>query len=285
MRLTSIEPAPSIKKWIHHLWVFESERGLPAGDLRVVVPNGRPKLIVPFRNGLTASASTVNQHHRESDAVVIGLWEEPSIISSSEAHTVTLGVEFKPHGLRAFFPADAHELSQRIISLDIFLGRLGSELKRRLSSADSTEEGVRLLQAFLVERAQSVGPSSSSQTIESAMHLLQSGAFEMDVGLLERKMGYSRRYLHTLFLRHVGIPPKRLLGVLAFEQLYRRFSQNKSANLLRNDALGVFYDQSHFIRTFRRFTGFSPGKFAELDNEFGRIFYRPGPAGALVPRH
>jgi hypothetical protein len=46
-------------KVIHHFLVFESERALPANDLRVEVPNGRPKLIVPFRNGLTASATSI----------------------------------------------------------------------------------------------------------------------------------------------------------------------------------------------------------------------------------
>lgn len=276
MRLTTLAPPPEIRKWIHHFWVFESERGLPESDLRVVVPNGRPKLIVPFRNGLTASASSVLQHHAQSDAVVIGLWEEPSVISSVEAFTVTIGVEFVPHGLSAFFPSAAHEISGKIVSMDDFAGRLGAELKRRVGSAESIAEAVEVVQTFLLERLRA--SASNNAAIDAAVGLLANGGFQMDVAELERRMGYSRRYLHTLFLRHVGIPPKRLLGVVAFEHLYRRFSQNKSAQQLRSDALDLFYDQSHFIRTFRRFTGFSPGKFAELDNEFGRIFYRPGPS-------
>jgi hypothetical protein len=55
----AVAPRKEIRRWIHHFWVFESERALPANDLRVEVPNGRPKLIVPFRNGLTASATSI----------------------------------------------------------------------------------------------------------------------------------------------------------------------------------------------------------------------------------
>ena len=50
-----------------------------------------------------------------------------------------------------------------------------------------------------------------------------------------------------------------------------------------NDALDVYFDQSHFIRSFRRFTGFSPAAFADLDNEFGRIFYK-GSSQTYNPR-
>ena len=53
MQLVTVTPHPEIAPWIHHLWVFRSPLGLPGGDLRVVVPNGRHKLIVQDRHGLT----------------------------------------------------------------------------------------------------------------------------------------------------------------------------------------------------------------------------------------
>ncbi|HLT73624.1 MAG TPA: hypothetical protein VKZ68_01020 [Ohtaekwangia sp.] len=35
-----------------------------------------------------------------------------------------------------------------------------------------------------------------------------------------------------------------------------------------------FYDQAHFIKEFKRFTGYSPLRFSKSENEFGRIFYK-----------
>jgi hypothetical protein len=75
MRLRSLTPHPSLAPFIHHFWVFESDEGLPQGDARVVVPNGRHKLIVPFRNGLTAARigeeAGAAQHHEPGDAVLL----------------------------------------------------------------------------------------------------------------------------------------------------------------------------------------------------------------------
>ena len=50
MQLTRIKPHPEIAPFIDRFWVFRSPIGLPSGDARVV-PNGRQKLVVPWRNG------------------------------------------------------------------------------------------------------------------------------------------------------------------------------------------------------------------------------------------
>jgi AraC-like DNA-binding protein len=277
--LRTIRPHPEIAPFIHHFWVFGSPEGLPAGDARVVVPNGRHKLIVPYRNGLRARSAAAPesraQHHGAGDPVVVGLWEEPSIIASSREETCTIGVELPPHGLVRFFPVEAHELTGRIVPLAEVLGRAGRELGARVAEAPSAERAVDLVQEFL--RARLRDRAADPGPVDAALGLLARSDYAMEIGELERRMGYSRRYLHALFVRQVGLAPKRLAGVLAFERLYRRFAQERSVTQLKQDALEIFYDQSHFIRTFRRFTGFSPGKFAELDNEFGRIFYLPGP--------
>jgi AraC-like DNA-binding protein len=278
MHLHTLTPHPALAPFIHHFWVFRSAVGLPSGDARVVVPNGRHKLIVPYRNGLTASnlndCAPLTQHHAEGDAVLIGLWEEPTIISSTEEETITIGVEFHPHGLSRFFPLIASELTQRIESAETVLGSAGRTLGQRVGNARSLEEAVDVVHGFLLE--QFARTTEVPELVRISLELLSASEYRMDVTELERKMGYSRRYLHALFTEHVGLSPKRLMGVLQFEQLYRRFSQDKSVELLKRDALQLFYDQSHFIRTFRRFTGYAPGRFAELSNEFGRIFYVSG---------
>ncbi len=276
MLLRTVTPHPEIAPFIHHFWVFESAHGLPAGDARVVVPNGRHKLIVPYRNGLTARAASEAEGrlHAAGDPVVVGLWEEPSIIASSPEPTCTIGVELLPHGLGRFIAEDAQALTQRIVPLADVLGAAGRDLGARVLEAATAEDAVGVVQAFL--RARLARAKGVPLAVGAALRLLEESGHRMEINELERRMGYSRRYLHALFLRHVGLPPKRLSSVLAFERLYRRFSQDKSAELLKQDALDLFYDQSHFIRTFRRYTGFSPGRFAELDNEFGRIFYRTG---------
>jgi AraC-like DNA-binding protein len=275
MRLRTVVPHPEIAPFVHHFWVFESPTGLPAGDARVVVPNGRPKLIVPWKNALTArrAAAPETSGRRDDVPVFIGQWEEPTIIASTPEPTVTIGVEFLPHGLTRVVPLPAEEITGRIQHADDVLGALGRELSERVGEARATGQAVEVVHRFLVERVRASAPHPLALT--ASLEMLMRGPIAINE--LERRMGYSRRYLHALYVRHVGLPPKQLARVLAFEKLYRQFAQDRSAARLRTDALEVFYDQPHFIRTFRRFAGHAPGRFAELDNEFGRLFYVQGP--------
>ncbi len=257
------------------MWIFESAVGLPGGDARVVVPNGRAKLIIPWRNGLTAHGAGQLQDYGEGQGVLIGLWDAPTVISSAPVPTVSIGVEFTSSGFSRFFSAPASELTQRIEGLGNALGAQGDRLLRRVMEAETKEAAARLVATFLCERFESTGRGETRITDE-ALRLMAASGYRMDMRDLERRMGYSARYLAALFQRDIGFAPKRLSSILAFERLYRAFSQHRSVDLLRDDALDIFYDQSHFIRHFKQFTGESPTRFAEANNEFGRIFYRSG---------
>lgn len=273
MRLTTIQPRAEIARWIHHFWVFESPMGLPAADARIVVPNGRPKLIVPWRNALIATGAGATQKSAEGEIVLIGVWDQPSILSSPPAGTVTIGVEFRPNGLARFFAEPLDTLYQRIVPLDQGLGTEGARLRSRVGSAETLGEAVGHVQDFLVARLRAVGHPGRGE-VDEALRLMADTGFTADVSAIAETLGCSRRHLQDLFRQKVGLTPKRLQSILAFEAVYRTFSQDKDERQLRDEALDVWFDHAHFIRTFRQFTGHSPGRFADLSNEFGRIFYR-----------
>jgi hypothetical protein len=43
----------------------------------------------------------------------------------------------------------------------------------------------------------------------------------MTIRDLERKTGYTRRYLELLFDQHVGFPPKVIAGIFRFQKFYQ----------------------------------------------------------------
>jgi AraC-like DNA-binding protein len=66
--------------------------------------------------------------------------------------------------------------------------------------------------------------------------------------------------------------PKSLDGVVHGRELGSGgggSSQNLPAEAGRE---AQYYDQSHFIKEFKRFTGLTPHQYQEIDNEFGKAF-------------
>jgi AraC-like DNA-binding protein len=63
--------------------------------------------------------------------------------------------------------------------------------------------------------------------------------------------GLSTRQLQRALKKSTGFPPHDLLKVLRVQQSFKRHY------------LDLYADQSHYIHSFRRVTGHTPGSFAE----------------------
>jgi len=90
---------------------------------------------------------------------------------------------------------------------------------------------------------------------------------------LERKTGYSGRWLYEKFIEKVGLSPKSF-SVVRFMEFYENWAKKPGADFFNENIYDYFYDQSHFIKEVKRFTGLSPLKFVKSGNEFGKIFYK-----------
>jgi AraC-like DNA-binding protein len=71
-------------------------------------------------------------------------------------------------------------------------------------------------------------------------------------------VGLKPNYMLAVFTRHAGVSPYAYWMARRIELAKRRLAQGHS---IVHTALELgFYDQSHFSRTFKRFTGTTPGK-------------------------
>ncbi len=76
------------------------------------------------------------------------------------------------------------------------------------------------------------------------------------------------------FIERVGACPKNLSEILRFQTVYRALTSDSSRVLDPKLFYDYYYDQSHFIRNFKRFTGMSPLKLAKAVNNFGKLYYK-----------
>jgi methylphosphotriester-DNA--protein-cysteine methyltransferase len=76
------------------------------------------------------------------------------------------------------------------------------------------------------------------------------------------------------FKDKLGISPKNLSSIIRFKQYYQAFATNAELKFIQNEFYDYYYDQSHFLKDFKRFTGLSYKGFQNRSNDFGKIFYK-----------
>jgi AraC-like DNA-binding protein len=175
--------------------------------------------------------------------------------------TTSLLVRFTAQGA-ACLRVPASELASRSIGLHDILppGRV-DRMQERVLAARTVADRVAVVEDFLIQL-----PFAGDPLVAHALKLLASSPSTtraacstrpIHVAEVARLLGLSERQLERRFLERVGVTPKRFATLRRFE---RAVAFTRTAPSLTAVALDAgYYDQSHFIREFRRFTGVSPG--------------------------
>ncbi|WP_128546777.1 helix-turn-helix domain-containing protein [Larkinella soli] len=271
MKLQVLTPEPPLQPFIAAFWYFESDFGVPVTDNRVIAPNGKAKIIIPFRNALFTHLDGRETEYPEQSVFFIGLWDRPVTLSSRSRSTGTIGLELTPEGAYRFTDLSMFELTNRIIPFDELYGPAGRALQERIGNAVTMDERLQLIQSFLIARLDRRPPNS---LVDHTVGLIRESMGLVPVQELERRTGYSRRYLDLLFRDHLGLSPKTLATIVRFQRMYRIWATDDRMTFSEESLYDLYYDQAHFIREFRRYTGYSPRQYTRIRNEFGKIFYR-----------
>ncbi len=269
MNLFFLQPRAELKPYIHAIWVFESEHGLPASDVSLAAPNGCPKLVVNLENSLISSALGRAQETKKENFSFVGMRDLPVVLSTPPRKTSFVGIEFKPSGAFPIFGIPMDELANQRLAADGLSSYLDRSFADRVWNHDGIRGKVDLIQDRLVEALERGRPRSP--LVEYCVDHLRRTNGAAAISELEDKTGYGRRSLEVLFKKHVGISPKTLAGIFRFQWFYKRMARGQSYEALREDMYELFYDQSHFTNEFRKMTGYSPRHYSlKIRNEFGR---------------
>jgi AraC-like DNA-binding protein len=163
-----------------------------------------------------------------------------------------------------------HEtVDEKIFDSEVLFGRWGRETRETLCNLEGVDQKVSFIQDELVRLTRR--SQRSNGVIEFCVNALKLAHGRMAIKELERKTGYSRRYLDLLFKQRVGLPPKVLAGIFRFQLFYRKWARGLSYDSLKERLYDYYYDQAHFSKEFRRMTGHSPREFMTgASNGFGR---------------
>ncbi len=84
-----------------------------------------------------------------------------------------------------------------------------------------------------------------------------------------------RRQLERNFKKQIGVSPKQLGKVIRLQTALKMILNQKSENLTNIAYENEYFDQAHFIKDFREFTGINPKEFLINENlTLSALFYK-----------
>jgi AraC-like DNA-binding protein len=261
----SVPTHPLLSPYIAKMYVFESSGRLPADDKKLIVPNANLKLTCTWRNGIVARVGDQTFIQKENKLSLTGLIDTPVNLNPEEdAQTGTIIIEFNPLGAYRFFSFSYADVKNQIVALPDLIGQPAEDLESRLAEAGSPEMKLQLLQHFLIKQLEK---SAADPIYDFCIQRISHSKGLITVSELERKTGYSARWLNKKFTEHLGTGPKNLSEIVRFKEFYQDYSTGIKMGKFKSYMYDYYYDQSHFIRAFKRFTGFIPSDLQGSVNE------------------
>jgi len=167
------------------------------------------------------------------------------------------GIGLLPAGLASLvgIPADLLADGQHLLA-DLVGPARDRALRETVREASSSQAMAEAADRALIDWRRDRRHMERLRTIDRLVR----GNDPLSVDGLASAVGVSARQLERQCFNHFGFAPKLLLRRERFIRAMDTLRRNEQAKWL--DAAGPdFYDQSHFIREFRYFTGVTPGTY------------------------
>lgn len=193
--------------------------------------------------------------HGLPSTVISGLRRAVRMIKYAN-DTLAVIVEFTETGAAAFFKAPLHELFGNSYSLeDIITPRAQSLIEEQLAAAVTAQERVAIIESFLISRLFKPVPD---KLIEAAVHQIKINRGNIRVKALADTLYISQDAFEKRFRKATGASAKQFASIIRLKSLIGPAPYRSLTDLAYEAG---YYDQPHFNKDFKQFTGLAPADF------------------------
>lgn len=254
-----LQPDPSLRAIVKSYFVVDvAPREIDKLELHM--PDGYAELVFVFgagyeRHDLDTPIPAANMRQ----SYVIG-GRSRSIVTRDRGSVRVIGVKLEPRSLRGLIRSPLTDLRDCTIGLRDLNDRRLLTLEDELADCSDVREIATLLNRFLL--ANRAAMNDRDPLIEQLMNRIHAERGGTALTQAARDYGIDPRTLERRFIAWSGMSAKSYCRIVRFKLAYHAFLQRCAGTSRNDDPLHGYYDQSHFIREFRFFTGTSPRQVA-----------------------
>jgi AraC-like DNA-binding protein len=253
-------PAPPLDEFIDDIYCLT---GVPRHRRMNVPPMPSAHLFVNLGGPVRLLDSDPSVPPAEfTDGWFMGVWTR-RFLFEYPARVRLVGVHFKPWGISPFADVPATGLRDRWVPADALWERSLDRIRARLGGTASAAETLRVLEDELRSRL-AEAPSRGLGLVQHTGGRLAASRGAVPVGALTDAAGVSGNHLATQFKSHVGITPKRLARIYRFARLIVSVDALRPVDWPELAQTAGYFDQAHFSREFKDFTGHTPTQYLAL---------------------
>ncbi|HYP12922.1 MAG TPA: helix-turn-helix transcriptional regulator [Bryobacteraceae bacterium] len=251
------DPAPQLRSSIVRYCDYTEHtpgplrrRELPSPQITLIIDLGPTVRILN-----SSGDAVIALHHGGFVAGLDNTWT----LTESLGHMRCIQVDFTLTGAQRILHESMTSIAGCTVSLDDYFGSAAQLLRDQLLESRRAESRFQLLDEFFTARL--TRPGAQSDWVESAWDRIQTSGGRLSIRALAEGSGFSARHLESCFKNRFGMTPKQLARLVRFNSVLADLRSGRFADWTSIAVNHGYFDQAHFIRDFKQYSGGTPTEF------------------------
>lgn len=259
-----IQPSSLLAGYIRHYWILKddnaapvTERTLPTGCVNLIFHRGKP--LITNLHGLQPMAFISGQSMAFED-----------VRSTGEIDMIA--VVFEPHATRTFLHIPANLFYMRSISVEETGDAGFKDIYECIQEENDDNVCIDIIEQFLIKRLYVI-PEYNIKRVAAVLNKINTDT-KTNMCSLSETACLSEKQLNRIFTEYVGASPKDFMRIVRIQRALYLLQCNTDISFVQLAYECGFYDQSHMIKEFRLFSGYTPAEYISVCMPYSDYFSR-----------
>lgn len=258
-----VKPSVSLQAFVKHYWILETDKNSNVSER--IIPTGNVQLIFHRGKRMFSSASGNLQHR----SFISGLTKEfTDLYTFGKVNMIV--VVFYPLGAKMFFAHPLNLFHRGDVSVEEIGDRPLAVLHDHISNEEDNTKCINLIEQYLQEKLNDAAYYNMKRILP-AIHSINTSC-QVNVLQLAENACLSYKQFNRIFTEQVGANPKEFFRIVRFQRSLFILQKRPDILLTQLAYDAGYYDQSHLIKDFKLFSGYTPGEYLQICPAYSDYF-------------
>ncbi len=249
------KPDHTLKSIIKCYWLVENSEKPHITVEQKIIPDNYIDIIYNF--GDRYLLETDNEEIIVPQSFVVGMMSKPVKIKINSKVKI-FGIRLNPGYAYSLFRLNLHELSDTRIEVTA----LRKEIAVLINSICEKHNNIEGLINSMNEMFRNLRKNwFIDHEAIAIVSLIERNMGGRTISEIAQSLGISKRQIERKFNKYIGLSPKIFSRITRFQQTVKQINSHFDQDFATIPYHTGFYDQSHFIKDFKRFSGDTPAYY------------------------
>jgi len=238
-------PPEQLNDLVQCFWTLESDPDVATPKEYFLMADSCPEIIFQYNEGFqaySAQSARIRFQHSISDKFDVG------------NKVGFFGVRLNPHAVNQLLNIPAKEVVNHVFDFSDFFRQDGPALADQVYSADKNTDRIALVSDYLTKKVS----RKKADPVKYFVDQVVSKRGDVDIAAMQQASGLSVKQFERRFKAISGFAPKYFARIVRFQTVKDRYSLSRFSSMTSLAYSCNYYDQSHFNREFKEFSGVQP---------------------------